>query len=54
MIRNLEHKPDWRMDYNDNKQVKGGMREGRIGPKNQLASLDSQFRPLGTDNFLRI
>ena len=26
MIRNLKYEPDWRMDYNDNKQVEGGMR----------------------------
>ena len=34
MIRNLKYEPDWRMEYNDNKQVEGGMRKGRIGPKN--------------------
>jgi hypothetical protein len=40
------------MDYNDNKQVAGAMREARIGPKNQIASSDNQFGPPETDNFL--
>ncbi|KAG2579494.1 hypothetical protein PVAP13_6NG289360 [Panicum virgatum] len=26
-IRNLKYEPDWRMEYNDNKQVEGGMRK---------------------------
>jgi hypothetical protein len=52
IIRNLEHESDWRMDYNDNKQVAGAMREARIGPKNQIASSDNQFGPPETDNFL--
>ena len=51
MIRNLKYEPDWRMEYNDNKQVEGGMRTGRIKPKNQIASSDIQFGPPGTDNF---
>jgi len=33
MIRNLKYEPDWRMDYNDNKQVEGGMRKQRFFAK---------------------
>ena len=33
MIRNLKYEPDWRMDYNDNKQVEGGMRKERFFAK---------------------
>jgi hypothetical protein len=55
MISNLEHEPDWRRNYNDNKQVEveGGMRKGRIEPKNWIGSLDSQFGTPGSDKFHR-
>jgi hypothetical protein len=45
MIRNLKAESDWRKNYSDNKQVEGGMRKRRIGPKNQTASSDSLFGP---------
>jgi hypothetical protein len=45
MIRNLKAESYWRKHYSDNKQVEGGMRKRRIGPKNQTASSDSLFGP---------
>ena len=52
MIRNLKYEPDWRMDYNDNKQVEGGMRKGMIGPRIilQVWTASSDFQELTTSS----